>query len=898
VQLFFLQGEKETKDYKQRKKVNMLSSGEDSSSYESGSEVSEIDPECEVLAPVQRRIEEQLRKHLQELTQQLHETNRELSSVEKERENCGVDLYNAQQHLAKLQESFESYNAKHAAIQQQHEEKLRTRKELSSAADGAQKKVEDLQKQLARYQDELAKLTETLAKVERFNAELKDEVELERRAAHKTEDDITSLEKAKLRQDALILSLQERIKALENESATLDEQVSGQREETKRARETLADAMSEMEAIVMEKKQLVQQWRSSLIGMQRRQDAVKKTEEALQQQKDDLLVLENEISGYRRDMRAAQVENAKLTEFMSRIDNEIVILEKQMDGLLAKKEEGTQTYALLEKAIASTTQETKTVELQVKDKSAELADVEKQIAKHAKAIVDMENDVMVHLSKQTTLKQESQGVLQEVQKIKDAIRAKEQQVTQMENELARIRVDTLQSKAYNETLATTLADLEKELQSRSTMIERMQADIRRRNDEIDRKQKQLDQLNHQYEQILASQSDVHGEHVGPLEATINSLSKAIATKSSENEALQQEWIRLQTELVNYTNTMNDINDAILDAQAKATILSQKKDRLLANINEGRQQIALLQNKSNAMHLEMKRVNTLLNQNNGAQVTASDNVFLLEYDLVRRLEEKKREAIQLEKKVEDTRRSKSDVVEQILACERDIMFWERKLQVARETEMALDPTIGRAEIEKMKKEISFMEQRMTQLQREQKFLIEEMQKLIDHRDVIRTKGKAVNVATQKNKTGATRLAVEKENARLFKELNAKRQESRKKEKRIKESLAEMEQTAAEVDRTQHDIKQLDEQIEDLQGQIAAAQKERERAEDEKRLRQSNLQRLKEGEAGTYRLSCYPEESATESTRLEEGRRAVVNIMQALSEQFPDLAPSLQDLMTNV
>ena len=109
---------------------------------------------------------------------------------------------------------------------------------------------------------------------------------------------------------------------------------------------------------------------------------------------------------------------------------------------------------------------------------------------------------------------------------------------------------------------------------------------------------------------------------------------------------------------------------------------------------------------------------------------------------------------------------------------------------------------------------------------------------------------------------------------------------------------MERTAAEVDRTQRDIQQLDQQIEDLQGQIAVGQKERERAEEAKRLRQSNLQRLKEGEGGTYRLSCYPEESATETARLEEGRRAVVNIMQELSQQFPDLAPSLQDLMTDV
>ncbi|KAG5495021.1 hypothetical protein JKF63_02073 [Porcisia hertigi] len=875
-----------------------MPSPNESVAYESDSDVSEMDPESDILAPVQRRIEEQLRKHLLELTQQIHETSNELSSVEKERESCGVDLYNAQQHLAMLQKTLEGYHDRHATIQQQHEEKLRSREELAAAAETAQNKVNQMQKQYTRYHDELEKLTETLMKVERFNQELKDEVALERRAAHKTEDDITNLEKAKLRQDALILSMQERIKTLENESAMLDEQIGSQREETKRARETLADVTSEMEAIVMEKQQLVQQWRSSLIGMQRRQDAVRKAEEALQQQKSDLLVLENEITGYRRDIALTQTENAKLTEFMSRIDNDIVILEKQMEGLLEKKESITKAYALLEKSIASSVQERKAVEQKIKDKSFELSEVEKQIAKHAKAIVDMENEVLVHLSKETTLKQESQGALHDIRKIKDSIRAKEQQVTQMENELARIRVDTLQSKAYNETLATTLEELEKELQSRSTMIEKMQVDIRRRNDEIDRKQNQLDQLNHQYERIIAAHNDMEGEHVGPLEATINSLTRAIASKSSENESLQQEWIRLQTELVNYKSTMNNINEVILDAQTKATILAQKKDRLLSNIGEGRQQIAKLQNKSNAMHLEMKRVNTLLSQNNGAQRTASDDVFLLENDLVRRLEERKREAIQLEKKVDDIRQNKSDIIEQILACERDIMFWERKLQVARETEMALDPTIGCAEIEKMKKEILYMEQRMSKLQREQKFLIEEMQKMIDHREIIRTKGKAIQMASEKNKHGPTRLAVEKENTRLFKELNAKRQESRKKEKLIKESMAEMDRTAANVDRTQHEIRDLEAQIEDLQGQIIAAKRERDRAEDEKRLRQNNFQRLRDGEAGTYRLSCYPEESATEAARLDEGRQAMVGIMEELSERFPSLASSFQDLMRSV
>lgn len=192
----------------------------------------------------------------------------------------------------------------------------------------------------------------------------------------------------------------------------------------------------------------------------------------------------------------------------------------------------------------------------------------------------------------------------------------------------------------------------------------------------------------------------------------------------------------------------------------------------------------------------------------------------------------------------------------------------------------------------------MEQRMSQLQREQSFLIEEMKKLVDHRDIIRTKGKVIQNAAQSGKLGTTRLSVEKENDRLFKELNAKRQEAQNKEKLIKDSLVDVDRTATEVDRTQKEIESLDSQLESLQSQLLMIQKERERAEDEKKLKQNSLQRLRDGEKGSYKLTCYPEDAETETTRLNEGRRTVVSIMEELSNQFPDLSIELQDLMSVV
>jgi len=50
-------------------------------------------------------------------------------------------------------------------------------------------------------------------------------------------------------------------------------QLTAQTEETREARQALSEASMEIEAITLEKKQLFQQWSSSLIGMKRRDEA-------------------------------------------------------------------------------------------------------------------------------------------------------------------------------------------------------------------------------------------------------------------------------------------------------------------------------------------------------------------------------------------------------------------------------------------------------------------------------------------------------------------------------------------------------------------------------------------------------------------------------------------------
>ena len=68
----------------------------------------------------------------------------------------------------------------------------------------------------------------------------------------------------------------------------------------------------------------------------------------------------------------------------------------------------------------------------------------------------------------------------------------------------------------------------------------------------------------------------------------------------------------------------------------------------------------------------------------------------------------------------------------------MMLWEKKIQLTKETQAALDPNIGSTEIRDMKLEIHRMKLRLKGLLRLQEKMIVEMEKAVYRREYIQMK----------------------------------------------------------------------------------------------------------------------------------------------------------------
>jgi hypothetical protein len=69
-----------------------------------------------------------------------------------------------------------------------------------------------------------------------------------------------------------------------------------------------------------------------------------------------------------------------------------------------------------------------------------------------------------------------------------------------------------------------------------------------------------------------------------------------------------------------------------------------------------------------------------------------------------------ESVRLENHISKLKDNKAQILADIVEMERQILLWDRKIQLEKEMQDALDPTIGQTEIVAMKKEIHRMELR--------------------------------------------------------------------------------------------------------------------------------------------------------------------------------------------
>jgi len=240
-------------------------------------------------------------------------------------------------------------------------------------------------------------------------------------------------------------------------------------------------------------------------------------------------------------------------------------------------------------------------------------------------------------------------------------------------------------------------------------------------------------LNKKYDQLKVNQTD---DNTGPLEAKNKHLEKEISKIELDTDNMRKEWIS-KTNLVFIQGEYEELKTELSELNMKKVILEQKRLRLDNNIESQHKEIKRYETTMKSLQNDMNRLNDKLSKDRGKVEGLTNENFNFETEFLEKLKELELCSSELDIRIDSIKEQKATILQEIVECERQICLWERKIQLEREMQETIDPSIGQAEVQQMKKEIHRMELRFDQLRKKQE-AIQEMENAVFKRETIQLK----------------------------------------------------------------------------------------------------------------------------------------------------------------
>jgi len=834
------------------------------------------------------------------VVEDLREKDEDQRRLKKKKEDVGVELYGVQQQLARMQLILEKTHDNFNMVRKLREQAEEETRSVFNEYEKKKVEVAAQQKRMNTFQAELDKLNATLQQVEQYNDQMKGEIAITRRATYKAEEHVQELEGEKKQQDLLIDDLMRSTKKLEEKLEMYTAQNEAQKEETRQAKEVLGEAALEMEKIRLEKKQLLHQWKSSLLAVQRRDEHLQGVDKALRDVQQQEMALQGEISSLKMSIRKEQDRNESVSGLLSKVRNSAAFLERQLEQVREQKQRLQDQFSVLKRSLEQSDAELASVEQEKKVVTEQTGKVDKLLISTQNETHKMEEAVMQSLAEQTTLQKSAQSTDKQTQGMQQHMHAKENELAQVRNELSRIKVDALNTLAHNDQLKATVKDIDLELKRKEVLVEKYEVEIRRRNDEIEKKMRDLDTLNRKFEGLRAKLEQAAGADAavsGPLEATIKSLRNEIDAKRKTCNDLQRMWMSTQTELVKLSNEASSQSERVGEIKAQTAVLVQKRMRVDGQVNQQKKEMEDLQKSIGAMHTDMSKLNELIGFNHKSLATLEGDNFTLETDLTNTLKDLEEAAVRLETQVRSTLEHKERVKEELVEKERVIMVLERKMELEKETQAAyVQKDDGSDVMTGMKREIHRMQLRYSQLMRRQEELMVEMERAIFKRDAIGIRGKMKQAHTKGGAGAGTKADLRKMVQELSKRVQDLEGEIARHDSDMKQLDAQQKELGLRMDESGASIREVQHEDEDILRQMYVMDKEKEQLKTQVYTLHKMAKRYQALERGQYQERD-PAEVEEGLARAAERANALRAVMGRLSGIDPRIADSLAALQTS-
>ncbi|NXA55768.1 CCD40 protein, partial [Nothocercus julius] len=846
-----------------------------------------LDPEHPLMRRFQAALKNYLTKQMEKLNLDLQELRTATKKGKVQREELGVVLYGVQQQLAQLQMELEKSRDRHAqtaAVRQQLEKEVEG---LRLAHKKARQNTDEERKKVSAMQTQVENLAMRLFHMQNMDEDMHRNILLMKQSTKKAEAEKVQAEVEKKKQDLLVERLTRKAYELQEQVALLEAQIVAQAEDTKITRQAVNEASTEVQAINMEKKRLINHWNISLTGMRQRDEAYAAMQELLSKYRHELKSLEIDIHGCRKSIRKEEEKNEMLVTILSRSQNDANMTKKMIAQCLARQEALKVESDTYSRILHETEQALSRTNMDQAARVNELLSISKDIEKGSDTKEQIENEIMAKLQDQMRSSKAAKYFSQLVEKLRKRKMELELHFSKVENDTAQIILNATHTNCQLTTFQKTLSELDKEIKNIHDLISRSESEIAKRSLLIENKQGVINLNNKRLDMIL---SQLGGQELGPLEVEINGLTKQIEECNSEVLTLQKYWLKLQNELVRLTHGREEQLTSLDLLRKQITVMQQKKVRTENEIQQETKEQKDIERHMRNMSSDLIKLNILINKNSNSFEELHYGNIITENEFVRSLKAAEKESIEMQEKHNQLTEEKERLLNSLVEAEHQIMLWEKKIQLAKEMRSAVDSETGQGEIRAMRTEIHRMQVRYGQLMKQQEKMIRDMEASVSRRETIAIRGEGQNKMDKKHITKS-------DFHRKKQELQKKISETQKNAQDCHKTVLELESTQASLNAT---CMRKQQEVCALQAESDGLDLDIECLRERKRwnlleivayqTRQKHLQALKEGK---YTPLCRTEEAwKNEQQKLQDRLLTINTIVQQIQKEHPQHQRTLQ------
>ncbi|XP_007958017.1 coiled-coil domain-containing protein 40 [Orycteropus afer afer] len=710
-----------------------------------------------------------------------------------------------------------------------------------------------------------------------------------KRVVKKAETERIQAEVEKKKQDLYVDQLVTRANQLEENITLFEAKYLAQAEDTRTLRKAVCEACTEIETISLEKKHILQQWSTSLVGMKHRDESHKTIQEALSGCQHQVKSIDGEIEAYKKSIMKEEEKNEKLAGILNRVETEASLMRKLTAQCLAKQEALQNEFNTYRLALQDTEDTLGRAHQEHTAVLAELQAITQTVQSELDTRRKMEVSILEKLQEHMTSNKMAKYFTQLIVKLQKEKTNLVTHLSKIDGDIAQTTLNITNTHCRLDMHQRTLGELDKEVKRLNDLITNSENEISRRTIQIERKQELINSFNKQLEQMV---SELGGEEVGPLELEIKRLTRLIEEHNTSVIQAQVSWLRLQQEMVKVTQEREEQLASLDMFKKEIRIMEQKKLRIENKITQEKKEKKEIERHMKDLDNDLKQLNTLMNKNRCSSEELQQVTMLTENEFVRALKASERESTEMQEKLDQLNEEKTAVLNSLVEAEHQIMLWEKKIQLAKEMRASVDSETGQAEIRAMKAEIHRMKVRHGQLLRQQEKMIRDMEMAVARRDAITARAEG---QSKSDKKVLTRSGFHHQQV----ELRRKIRDTHKASEACAQTLLELEEVQKGVSSS---LLERQEQLSAVQSESDLLDADLERLVALKRQNlseivtlQTRLKHLQAVKDGKYVSLFRSEQSLQAESKQLDSRLAVISaVLDHVRHEYPQFQETLHKL----